>query len=75
MNANDPAFPVDSDDCHRGITNRQLIAAILCAGMNANPYIAQGASEVSKMTPEECRIAYSESAVKQADELIKALNK
>lgn len=57
----------------RGLTKREYFAVLLCAGMNANPDISKCGSEAGH-SPSHLRQCYAESAVKQADALILALN-
>jgi len=70
MYGNESAFPWsigNLDDCapgvYEGVTKRELFAALICAGIQANP---EGSGSFD---------AYARDSVKQADALIKALNK
>lgn len=82
---NDPASPVDEEASRNrppefalcsslGLTKREYFAAMLCAGMNANSDISNSGYEGGH-SPSTLRKCYAESAVKQADALIDALNK
>ena len=69
MYGNDSAFPwsigkLDNcmPDIRVGVTKRELFAALICAGIQANP---EGSGSFD---------AYARESVKQADALIEALN-
>ena len=70
MDGNDSAFPWTAgnwDHCgpemREGVTKRELFAALICAGIQANP---EGSGSFD---------AYARDSVKQADALIEALSK
>lgn len=72
MNKNQPAFPQTTEWTEKakpemkGLTKRELIAAIIVAGYCANPKVAE-----TGITPKE----KSEAAIIQTDELLKQLEK
>lgn len=70
MYGNDSVFPLsigNLDNCapemREGVTKRELFAALICAGIQANP---EGSGSFD---------AYARDSVKQADALIEALSK
>lgn len=83
MNADDPAFPVPPDIIgpsgeismfrSAGLTKRELMATIICAGICANPDISREVSDEGIKPPEFRRLA-AEGAVKQAAELLAVLD-
>ena len=78
MDGNDSAFPWTAgnwDHCgpemREGVTKRELFAALICAGIQANPEAigAWGPALGGSFD------AYARDSVKQADALIEALSK
>lgn len=84
MNANDPAFPTppstfdvygNDNKCPApGMTIREHMATIICAGICANPDISRAGAAAGLSVP-EFRPVVATAAVHQADALIAALDK
>lgn len=86
MNANDQAFPVatsirafeDKNDEHRiftepGLTKREWLAGIICAGFCSNKMLMEGFAVAAK-DQQTMNLAIGIESVRQADALIAALN-
>ena len=75
-NAEKSAFPIaenmDTQSMELGLTKREYFAAICLQGMLANPELYNIAA--SKLHVDKIAPFYCESAIEQADELLKQLS-
>lgn len=71
INDGGPVAPIYPANISSGISMRDYIAMTAMNGMCANSDISK-ATSMAKLTPEECRKSFAESAYKMADEMLKA---